>query len=39
MGIGGGDRVLINDRKKNKISDTAFAVNLDRNEGIKNIQI
>ena len=39
MGIGGGDRIIINDRKKNKISDTAFAINIDRNSGIKNIDI
>lgn len=39
MGIGGGDRVVINDRKKNKQENTAFAINIDRNEGIKNIDI
>lgn len=39
MGLGGGDRIIINDRKKNKEEDTAFAINIDRNEGIKNIDI
>jgi len=34
MGIGGGVRVLINDRKKNNESDTAIAINLTRNVGI-----
>lgn len=38
MGIGGGIRVLINDRKKDKKYDTAIAINIDRNEGIKNIK-
>jgi hypothetical protein len=37
MGIGGGIRVLINDRKKDKNYDTAIAINLNRNEGIKSI--
>jgi hypothetical protein len=39
MGLGGGDRIIINDRKKNKKEDTAFAINIDRNKGIKNIDI
>jgi len=38
MGIGGGIRVLINDRKKNKTYDTAVSINLDRNEGISSIK-
>lgn len=38
MGIGGGERVLINDRKPDG-TVTAYAYNLDRNEGIKNINI
>ncbi len=39
MGIGGGKRVIINDRKPNGVDDTAIAFNLTRNEGIKNIII
>jgi hypothetical protein len=33
MGFGGGDRILINDRKSNSNRDTAYAVNLVRNRG------
>jgi phosphoglycolate phosphatase-like HAD superfamily hydrolase len=39
MGVGGGDRVLINDRKPNSDRDTAYAINLYRNEGIENVKI
>jgi len=39
MGIGGGKRYLINDRKPYGTEDYAVAINLDRNSGIKNIQI
>lgn len=39
MGIGGGPRVLINDRKPNKTEDTAIAVNLTRNEGMEGVKI
>ncbi len=38
MGIGGGIRVLVNDRKKDKNHDTAIAINLTRNEGIQAIK-
>ena len=38
MGLGGGVRVIINDRKKDKENDTAIAINLKRNEGIGNIE-
>lgn len=38
MGLGGGIRVVVNDRKKNKEHDTAIAINLKRNEGIGNIE-
>jgi hydroxymethylpyrimidine pyrophosphatase-like HAD family hydrolase len=38
MGIGGGIRVLINDRKKNESYDTAISINLNRNEGISSIK-
>ena len=36
MGIGGGDRILINDNKPNG-RETAFAINLIRNKGINDI--
>ena len=39
MGFGGGDRILINDRKSGKTDDTAFAINLTRNQGVKNVKI
>jgi hypothetical protein len=39
MGLGGGIRVLVNDRKKDGSYDTAIAINLDRNQGIKSIDI
>ena len=39
MGAGRGDRVLINDRKPDSERDTAYAVNLTRNEGLKNVKI
>ena len=38
MGFGGGDRILINDRKSDD-RDTAFAINLTRDEGVENVQI
>jgi hydroxymethylpyrimidine pyrophosphatase-like HAD family hydrolase len=31
MGFGGGDRVMINDRKPNSDRDTAYVINVDRN--------
>tara|TARA_A100001515_G_C4550828_1_gene203356 strand:+ start:142 stop:495 length:354 start_codon:yes stop_codon:yes gene_type:complete len=39
MGIGGGVRVLINDLKEDASFETAIAVNLVRNKGIKNVKI
>ncbi len=39
MGVGGGDRVVINDRKPNSERNTAYAINLNRNEGIENVKI
>ena len=39
MGFGGGDRILINDRKGGRAEDTAFAINLTRNEGVKNVKL
>jgi histidinol phosphatase-like enzyme len=38
MGIGGGERVLINDRKPDG-RECAFSINLDRNEGISGLNI
>ena len=37
MGLGPGERILINDRKKGK--DTAYAINIDRDKGIEDILI
>ena len=34
MGFGGGDRILINDRKSGSVRDTAYAINLERNKGL-----
>ncbi len=39
MGIGGGVRVLINDRKPDFPDDTAVAINLDRNIGFSDVNI
>jgi len=39
MGIGGGYRVLINDRKPDSADDTAFSFCIDRDEGISKINI
>jgi hypothetical protein len=38
MDLGGGKRYLINDRKPSG-TDTAFAINLDRNVGLKGVNI
>ena len=39
MGIKGGKRYLINDRKPNSKENYAVAVNIDRNHGIQNLEI
>jgi FMN phosphatase YigB (HAD superfamily) len=39
MGLGGGDRIVINDRKPDSDRDTAYAINIDRNEGMINVKI
>lgn len=39
MGLPNGDRVLINDKKTNGIRNTAYAVNLVRNDGLNNIDL
>ena len=39
MGIGGGDRILINDRKLNSDRDTAFVINLERNNGLEDVEL
>ena len=36
MGIGGGPRILINDRKKNNNLNTAYAINVLRNKGLQH---
>lgn len=38
MGVGGGPRYLVNDYKPDG-TEAAFAVNVERNKGIKNIQL
>lgn len=38
MGVGGGDRILINDKKPDG-RITAFSYNVDRNDGIKTIDV
>ena len=37
MGFGGGDRIMINDRKPDSKKDTVFAINIKRNKGIKDV--
>ena len=39
MGLGGGVRILINDRKPNSKRDTAYSINLNRNEGVNDVEI
>ena len=39
MGFGGGDRIIINDRKPNSDKDTVFAINIDRNKGIRDVEL
>ena len=39
MGIGGGTRVLINDLKPDRKGDTAIAINLKRDIGVKDVKI
>lgn len=39
MGVKNGPRVLINDKKPNSKKNTAFAVNLERNVGMKTIDL
>jgi len=39
MGIGGGKRYIINDRKPSGDKDYAYAINLKRNQGIKDVKI
>jgi len=37
MGVNRGERVIINDRKPDSAIDTAKAINITRNDGLKNI--
>jgi hypothetical protein len=39
MGLPNGDRVLINDKKPNGIRNTAYAINVVRNEGFEHIDL
>lgn len=36
MGLGGGDRILINDRKKNGGRNTSYSINVNRDKGIQH---
>lgn len=38
MGFGGGDRILINDKKPDSDRDTAYAINLSRNTGVLGVE-
>ena len=39
MGFGGGDRILINDRKRDSNRDTAYVINLERNKGLEDVEL
>lgn len=39
MGIGGGQRIIVNDLKPNSCVPTAIAINLKRNEGLETVNI
>jgi hydroxymethylpyrimidine pyrophosphatase-like HAD family hydrolase len=39
MGVGGGQRVVINDFKLNKIDPTALAICVERNKGITEVEV
>tara|TARA_Y100000992_G_C20847389_1_gene296626 strand:- start:119 stop:478 length:360 start_codon:yes stop_codon:yes gene_type:complete len=40
MGFGGGDRILINDKKPHAPNlDTAYCINLTRNKGIEDVEL
>lgn len=39
MGIGGGDRIIINDMKPDSKIPTTYAINLTRNTGLLNIDV
>ena len=39
MGITNGDRILINDKKVNGIKNTAFAINIVRNQGLQYVNV
>ncbi|QDP51403.1 MAG: hypothetical protein GOVbin630_101 [Prokaryotic dsDNA virus sp.] len=39
MGIGGGERVLVNDYKENSTIPTASAYCLERNKGLKGLEV
>lgn len=39
MGLTNGDRVIINDKKNNGISNTAYSINVVRNKGLENVNL
>ena len=36
MGLGGGDRIIINDKKENSSKNTAYSINVTRNKGLEH---
>ena len=39
MGFGGGDRIILNDRKPGSDRNTVFAINVNRNGGLDDVEI
>ena len=39
MNLSSGNRYLINNRKKNNTEDSAFAINVNKNEGLTDVEI
>jgi len=39
LGLGGGDRIIINDRKLSSENSTCFAINVERNKGLSEVEI
>jgi len=39
MGLGSGERYLVNNRKNDNANDTAFAINVNKNEGLTDVEI
>ena len=39
LGLGGGNRIIINDRKTSSEKPTCFAINVERNKGLSEVEI